>query len=300
MIRRYIRRVSLDQKSPKVHVYRGASVSAPYSTHFVAAIEDLWHGFRLPQVWALGALRGVTNSYKKTILGPWWITISMCFFVFGMSYLRIALSGSARSWNDAISFVGTGFLAYGFVSGAVISSSGIFSGSQGLSASSALPLSVSIFRVVMSNLLDFAHEAVVIVVLILAFGIRPDWSWLQIGPAICAVLIFHIGSILWIGPLVCRFRDVGPIIGMVQRISIFLTPIFWSVDDVNIERAGLIKWNPYTYFVTAFREPILNTTHESIANPLMVSFAIAIFSLFLGLIVFGYSRARLNYWATTS
>jgi ABC-2 type transport system permease protein len=222
----------------------------------------------------------------------------MCYFVFGLSYLRIALSGSGRSWAEAVAFVGTGFLSFGFVSGAVLSSSGIFT--LGLSASSTVPLSVSIFRCILSNFIDFAHESLVIVMLIAVFGIRPTWSWLQLVPAICAVLIFHIGLIMWLGPLVCRFRDVGPIISMVQRIAIFLTPIFWSVDEVNTEKASLIKWNPYTYFVTAFRSPILNTPHKSIANPLMVSFAIAFFSLILGLIVFGYSRARLNYWATTS
>jgi ABC-2 type transport system permease protein/lipopolysaccharide transport system permease protein len=292
--------VSLKQNSAKVHVYHGASVGAPYRTHFIAAIEDLWHGFRLPQVWGLGALRAVTNSYKKTILGPWWIPISMCFFVFGLSYLRIALSGSGRSWGDSVTFVSTGFVAFGFVSGAVLSSGAIFSGSNGVSASSAMPLSVSIFRSISTNLLDFAHDAIVIVILILGFGIRPNWSWFQLVPAICAILIFHFGLILWLGPLVCRFRDVGPIISMFQRIAIFLSPIFWSVDEVNVEKASLIKWNPYTYFITAFRSAILNTPHKTIANPLMVSFAIAFFNLFLGLVVFSYSRARLNYWATTS
>jgi ABC-type polysaccharide/polyol phosphate export permease len=225
----------------------------------------------------------------------------MCWFIFGLSYLRIALKGSDRSWGEAVSFVGTGYIAFAFLSGAITSSAAIFSGQQGPNSSSTLPISISIFRVTLANVLDFFHEALVIVVLIAAFGIRPSWNWIQVLPAIVSIIVFHIGLIMWLGPLVCRFRDVGPIVSMVQRIAIFLSPIFWSVDQIEqTDQFNLIKWNPYTYFLSAFRDPMLNISHATIANPLMVSFIIAFTSLSLGLLVFSYSRSRLNFWATTS
>jgi ABC-type polysaccharide/polyol phosphate export permease len=288
-------------EAEKLPIYIGVPLDAPYSAQFFATLRDLQLGLKFPHVWALGAIRQITNAYKKTILGPWWITISMCWFVFGLSYLRIALHGSGRSWGEAVSFVGTGFIAFTFLSGAITSSANIFSNQQGTSSSSSIPISISIFRVTLANVLDFLHEALVIVVLIAAFGIRPSWNWIQVLPAIVSVIVFHLGLIMWLGPLVCRFRDVGPIIGMIQRIAIFLSPIFWSVDQ--IEQSGqfnLIKWNPYTYFISAFRDPMLNISHVSIANPLIVSSAIAFINLGIGLLVFSYSRSRLNFWATTS
>jgi ABC-type polysaccharide/polyol phosphate export permease len=289
---------SIDKNLPR---FIGVPLDAPYSAQFFATIRDLRLGLQYPHVWALGAIRQITNAYKKTILGPWWITISMCWFVFGLSYLRIALRGSGRSWGEAVSFVGTGFIAFAFLSGAITSSATIFANQQGTNSSSSLPISISIFRVTLANVFDFLHEALVIVLLIAAFGIRPSWNWFQVLPAVITVIIFHLGLIMWLGPLVCRFRDVGPIVSMIQRIAIFLSPIFWSVDQ--IEQSGqfnLIKWNPYTYFISAFRDPMLNISHASIANPLIVSFIIAFTNLGLGLFVFSYSRSRLNFWATTS
>lgn len=288
----------VDEKLP---TYIGVPLDAPYSAQFLATVRDLQNGLKYPHVWALGAIRQITNAYKKTILGPWWITISMCWFVFGLSYLRIALRGSGKSWGEAVSFVGTGFIAFSFLSGAITSSIAIFSGQHGPNSSSTLPVSISIFRVALANVLDFLHEALVIVVLIAAFGIRPSWIWFQIMPAIISVIIFHIGLIMWLGSLVCRYRDVGPIVNMIQRIAIFLSPIFWSVDQIEkSDHFNLIQWNPYTYFLSAFRDPMLNISHNSISNPLVVSFIIAFSNLGLGILVFSYSRSRLNFWASTS
>jgi ABC-type polysaccharide/polyol phosphate export permease len=279
--------------------YHGVSVSAPYGSHLVAAIDDLWRGFRLPQVWALGAFRAVGNSYKKTVLGPWWITFSSCFFVFGLSYLRVALNGSGKSWGEAVTFVGTGFLAFTFISGAVSDSQNIFSSNQGVNASSAVPISTAIFRSIMVNLLAFVHEAFVLVFLVVVFGIRPSLRWIELIPAIFAVVLFHFGLILWLGPLVCRFRDIGPIISMIQRIAIFLSPVFYSLDQIKTTgRVQLARSNPYSYFITAFRNPILNLHTQSDRNPLLIALLIGLTNAFVGLLVFAYSRPRLSFWAT--
>lgn len=116
-------------------------------------------------------------------------------------------------------------------------------------------------------------------------------------------MLFHFGLLLWLGPLVCRYRDVGPIITMFQRIAIFLSPIFWSLDQVRASgRLNLAKWNPYTYFISAFRDPLLGITHElsHLPSPLLISALIALLNLIFGLVVFGYSYPRLTYWATST
>lgn len=279
------------------------SVHSPYFDQFRAAIRDIVKGAKQPQVWALGALRSVSNSYKKTVLGPWWITISMCFFVLGLSYLRISLGNSGSNLGDAISFVGAGFIAFSFIAGAINTAATIFSSTQGFYASSAVPLSTTIFRTVTANALDFVHEALVVVLLIATFGIRPSWRWIEIIPAILIVLLFHFGLILWLGPLVCRFRDVGPMVTVLQRLAIFLSPIFWSIEQVaSSGRLELAKWNPYTFFISAFRDPLLGINHtvSHLPNPLLVALFIALANLAVGLLSFGYSYSRLPYWATST
>ncbi len=284
------------------YIYRGVAVDSPYSHQLSASLRDLRRGVQQPQVWALGALRSVTNAYKKTVLGPWWITVGMCFFVLGLSYLRIALGGAEQTLGGAIAFVAAGFIAFSLVSSAVTSAAGAFSSPQGVFASSALPLSTSIFQTITANLISFAHEALVVVLLMVAFGVRSSWRWLEVVPAILLIVLFHLGLLLWLGPLVCRFRDVGPIIGMFQRMAIFLSPIFWSVDQLQTSgRLELAKWNPYTYFISAFRDPLLGLTYELsvLSDPLVTSLVIVIANLVVGILVFGYSYPRLTYWATT-
>jgi len=283
------------------YIYRGVAVDSPYFDQLSTSFRDIRRGIQQPQVWGLGALRGVTNAYRKTVLGPWWITISTCFFVLSLSYLRLALGGSDQGLRSAIAFVATGFIAFNFVSSAVTSAAGVFSSSQGVSATSALPTSTSMFQTITANTISFAHESLVIVLLIASFGVRSSWRWLEVVAAVCLVTLFHLGLLLWLGPLACRFRDLGPIIGAIQRIAIFLSPVFWSLDQVQTSgHFGLAKWNPYTYFISAFRDPLLGMTHEPYLSidPLVGSLVIALANLFVGIIVYGYSFPRLTYWAT--
>ena len=272
-------------------------VDAPWRDQWRAALKDFHGTWSDRRIWILSAIVTVGNKYRRTVLGPWWLTLSTLMFVFGLAILRIGLNGG--DLRSAIPYVGLGFIIFQLISGGITSGASVFSGSGGQLSTSRLPYSAFVLRTDATVFIDFLHDVLVILVLALVFAIPLTLLWSEAVLAVVLILISGVGVGLWLGPLVCRFRDLGPFVSALMRLMFFLTPIFWSVDQLDATgRAWLAWFNPLTYQLLAFRDPILGTTHlNAPIDPLMMSALIAAFNVILGVFVFAFTRTRIPYWA---
>ena len=277
------------------------AVDAPYPKQVRAAWADIRTSWDERNSWMLAALRSLGNRYKRTYLGPWWITLTSLLFVFGLSQLRIGLRGG--DWREALPYVGLGFIVFGLIIGGLRDGASVFSGGGNAMLTSRLPISSLVFRNNFEQLLDFLHDAVAILAIVIFFDIAFSVKWLESFIAVILIVLSSIGIGMWLGPMANRFRDVGPLINAVIRLLFFLTPIFWSIDMVSENGREYLAWfNPLTYQLLAFRDPILGTTHNPPIgiSALGVTALLAIFNLVLGFIVFSKYRTRQVYWATAS
>jgi len=154
-----------------------------------------------------------------------------------------------------------------------------------------------VFQTVCVELLQFGHN-LIIVALFVVLGLVPvSPLLLLVVPAIVAFALNGIAIGLWLGPTVARFRDVGPFVASVLQVMIFFTPVFWRVDEISEgSRAFLVLWNPFTYLLALFRDPLLG-----IAPPLIVWFGVLVvtgLNVLLAAWVFTRSRSRLPYWVS--
>jgi ABC-type polysaccharide/polyol phosphate export permease len=168
---------------------------------------------------------------------------------------------------------------------------------------SRLPISSLVLKSNFQQVLDFLHDAVAILVIIIVFDIAFSWRWIESLLAVVLIVLSSVGIGMWLGPLANRFRDIGPLVSAFTRILFFLTPIFWSIDMVSENGREYLAWyNPLTYQLLAFRDPILGSTHNPPIGitPLGVTAILAIVNLVIGFIVFSKYRTKQVYWATTS
>ena len=68
-------------------------VEAPLRDQIRAGIADLRESWRDRRIWLLTAVVSVGNKYRRTVLGPWWLTLTTLMFVFGLAILRVGLGG---------------------------------------------------------------------------------------------------------------------------------------------------------------------------------------------------------------
>src|SRR4029077_6200806 len=58
-----------------------APLDADVGAQFQAATSDLREGLRRWRSWTYLSVENVKNRYRRTVLGPWWLTIQMGGFV---------------------------------------------------------------------------------------------------------------------------------------------------------------------------------------------------------------------------
>lgn len=262
-----------------------------------ASGEDFARAWRDRQPWLIAAVVAIGNRYRRTILGPWWSTLTTLMFVFGLAILRIGLSGG--DLREAIPYVGLGFIGFSLISGGILSGMNAYISAGKQMATSRQPYSAYVLRANTQQVLDFFHDAIVILVLVVLFAIPVTLMWGWSIVALVLIVASSVGVGLWLGPLAARYRDVGPFVTALMRLLFFLTPIFWSIDELGEGRSWLAWFNPLTYQLLAFRDPILGTAHPSAPiAPMTMAAILAMGNLILGLIVFTRYRARIPYWVT--
>jgi len=273
-------------------------VEASWRSQIRASLEDFSRAWRDRQPWLVSAVVAVGNKYRRTILGPWWATLTTLMFVFGLAILRIGLSGG--DLREAIPYVGLGFIGFSLISGGVLAGTTVFIAAGQQLSTSRQPYSAYVLRANTQQVLDFFHDAVVILILVVLFAIPFSLMWGWAIVAIVLIVASSVGVGLWLGPLAARYRDVGPFVSALMRLMFFLTPIFWSVDELEATGRSWLAWfNPFTYQLLAFRDPILGQVHPSAPiAPMTMAAILAAVNLIVGLIVFTRYRARIPYWVT--
>lgn len=271
-------------------------VEAPLRRQVAAAREDLGTAWRQRRIWATFALRAAGNRYRRSVLGPWWQTLSTLIFVFGLAVLRSGLGGT--DLREAIPYVGLGYVAFGLSSGGLMAGMNAYIGAGPELSTSRAPYSGYVMRAVTIEVIDFLHDAVAVLVMAAVLALAVSASWLWSFLAVILIVMSSFGAGLWLGPLAARFRDIPPLVSSVLRLMFLLTPIFWSIDNLAAnDRSWLAWWNPFTYQVLAFRDPILGTGHHFL--PLLVTAGLALGNLALGLCAFVVCRARVPYWVVS-
>jgi ABC-type polysaccharide/polyol phosphate export permease len=60
----------------------------------VRGLRDLWQGWRdYRELWITVGLYDIMKRYRRSVLGPFWITISLGAFILGLSFIYSPLVG---------------------------------------------------------------------------------------------------------------------------------------------------------------------------------------------------------------
>lgn len=270
-----------------------AAADAPLKRQLRYALADLIEGARGWRAWVFLASETVKGQYRRTILGPWWITLQALVFIVGLSVLFGAVLGVETT--GFLPYVAIGWITFNFLSGCMRGATLVFVNAGASIVSARQPLSRLIYRMVMIEIIQLLHNLLILVVLVVIGWIPLLPSLPLVIPALFVLVINALFGALWMAPLVARFRDVGPIVTALLQVLMFFTPIFWTTSSLDTtQKALLLTWNPFAYLVELVREPLLGT-----GAPIAVLAGAAIITaanVVLGLLVFARTRSKIPYW----
>lgn len=249
------------------------------------------------ELWATLAWADTKLRYRRTKLGPFWVTISTGLMVLsvGIVYGQIFANPVGMGAAGYMPFFAVGTILWAFISITVMEGCNVFVQAGGLIKALRVPLLVHLYRMLARNIVLIGHNAVILVLLWLVLRWPIGWSALLILPGFALIVLTLLGTVMTLGVLCTRFRDVTQIIGALLQLLFLLTPIIWPPSSLRGSRASLLlDINPLYYMIEVVRAPILG---EVISWKVWaVAVAVCAGSLGLGLALYGRFRHRLPYW----
>lgn len=124
-----------------------------------------------------------------------------------------------------------------------------------------VPLSV-----VLTALMNFGLNLVVVLIFLLASGGEVRVSWLELVPIVLLLALFASAISTLLSALYVRYRDVKPIWDVILQMLFYGTPIFYTIDAVgNATLEHVLMMNPLAVIIQQFRHAVIDPSHPSAA-----------------------------------
>lgn len=277
-----------------------ASTTAPAigsSRTWARAFGDITAGWQQRELWGHLGWQDIRQRYRRSVLGPLWITISMAVTAVALGLLYSQLFG--QPIRTFLPYVTVGFIVWGFISGCINEGSEVFISNEGLIKHLPSPISVHIYRLIWRQTLFFGHNLAVYVVMAVVFRIPLTWGVLIAIPAFGVLMLNGAWVALLVGIVSTRFRDIPPVTQSVVQLMFFMTPIVWIYDDLLknpavTARARFVELNPFLHFMEIIRRPMLGQSFE--ARYWIVAGVITVAGWAVALMFLRNYRARVSYW----
>ncbi|MFN4177062.1 ABC transporter permease [Phenylobacterium sp.] len=227
------------------------------------AFRDLkGSGQRLGLAWSL-AWHDIVSRYRGSILGPFWITLSMGLMVLGIGFLYANLFKIPL--NEFLPFVALGIVFFGVMTGVINEGCDTFVQAKGMLSQTSLPMFTFVWRTVLRNLISLAHHLVIVLAVLTVYGY---WARADVPQALVG-LVLMIVNVSWASMLAgiasARFRDIPQIVASVMQFAIFMTPVFWTPNRFSGQHMAILHANPFYHLLDAVRAPLLGqaVAHQS-------------------------------------
>jgi ABC-2 type transport system permease protein len=273
------------------------ALTQPTARTWRKAVDDLVGGWRQRQLWAHLGWQDIRQRYRRSVLGPIWITISMAVTAVALGVLYAGLFGNDLAVQ--LPYILVGFIVWAFISGCISEGSEVFIANEGLIKQLPAPLSVHVYRLTWRQVLFFAHNLIVYAVMLVVFPQSLGWASLTALPAFVLLAVNGAWVALLLGIVTTRFRDLAPIIQSLVQLLFFLTPIVWIYDDLLknaavAERARLVEFNPLLHFIEIIRQPMLG--QEQHLRHWIVVLVITVVGWVVTMVALRRYRSRVAYW----
>ena len=274
--------VAIKTKSP------GAAKS---NIRLEAALADLQTGLRLWRIWTMLGWTDIRQRYRRSFIGPFWISISMCVMVGGMGVVYGTLF--KQDMRDFLPFLAAGFIGWFFISICISDGTTVFILADGLIKQGGLPLSLHVFRAIWRNFLTLLHNLVVIVGIYLWFGHFDLLSFVEVIPGLALAVVNLSWILMILGPLCTRYRDLAPIVANIMQMMFFITPIVFRPGALS-SIAWIVNLNPLYYLLEAIRAPLLGQGLSASLVGLLILWAIT--GWIAAILFFARVRRRIAFW----
>lgn len=258
------------------------------------AFNDFKEGFAKWHIWLMLAYQDIKLRYRRSILGPFWITLSMAIWAYSMGFLYSHLFHT--DLQSYFPYLVGGVITWVLISTLIVELTDTFSMTGNLLKQIKLPYTLYIHRIVARNIIIFFHNMLVIVPVLAIFHqvAKVNWNTLFLFVGLFIIYINALFYGLTLAMIGSRYRDISQIVKSLTQVIFFLTPVMWKPDVLPANKKFIALLNPFSSFIEIIRAPLTGTLPA--LHDFMMVFFVTIIGIFICAFLFVRYRARIVYW----
>ncbi|HHX85107.1 MAG TPA: ABC transporter permease, partial [Actinomycetales bacterium] len=268
------------------------------SQTFRRAVGDLRQGMQQRELWLSLGWQDIKQRYRRSTLGPLWITIATGVMAAALGLLYSILFQIPLA--EFLPHVTVGLILWGFISGCIKDGAEVFISNEGLIKQLPSALSVHVYRLVWRQFLFLCHNLVIWLALMVIYPRPLGWDLLLAIPGLALIIVNGVWVAMLFGILATRFRDISPLLDSLVQLLFYMTPIVWTTATLKeqggqvAERARIAELNPLFHYLEIVRAPMIGQPIAAYHWWIVLGCtAVGLALAFLALRTF---RARVPYW----
>lgn len=263
----------------------------PTRGQIAVAVTDLLGGVRDWRLWHLLAWQDVKQRYRRSTLGPLWLTLSMAIQMLVMGSLLTFLLKA--NFAEFLPYICAGMVFWTLITQVINDGAMAFISSMSFLMQVKRPLTTYIMQTVWRNVIILGHNFVVYLVIAAIYLVVPGASIILWPLGLLLVLLCISWMALLLGILSARYRDIPMIVQSLLGVLFWGTPLMYYPDQLGAAEY-VVELNPFTHVVALARAPLLGEA-PTLTDWLVVA-ALAIVGWAFTILFFARFRARIVYW----
>lgn len=255
-------------------------------------MRDMQASARLWRLWTHLGWGDILKQYRRSFLGPIWISVNTAIFIIVFSLIGAQLFNVPVA--QYLSYFCFGHIFFTFFATSLNEGCQAYVAAEAFLKQAPYPKLTFVCRVMWRNLLMLAHNAPIALGVLLWTGTLeralPLWWLLGLCLTVPAITL----AIALASVLTARFRDVPMIVTSLMQIAFFVTPVMWRADQLTARGQLVVHWNPLAAYLELLRAPLLGQPPSPQALGMAVGMLLVLTGLFL--LTYVKVRRRIVYW----
>lgn len=259
-----------------------------------SVFPEMFKGLFNYKLWSRLGFQEIKRRYRRTVIGPFWTTISLGIFIITMGFLW------AHLWKidlkEFLPYLTSGMIVWIMISTTIVEGCETFTSPSPkyLIENLNFPYIIIPCAVVWRNIIVFFHNMIIFFIVAIYSRIPINIELLLIIPGFILLFVNSVWVATLLGFVCARYRDIRQVIVSLLQVVLFITPIFWSVEQVENRLIAFVDYNIFYHFIELIRAPLLG---KLISETTLV---IILFITFIGVLSTGFIyikfRNKLPYW----
>jgi len=229
--------------------------------------------------------------YRRSVLGPFWLTLGTAVGVGGLGLLWSELLKI-----DRVTFIPSltaGLIVWQMLAACMTEAPAVFTRQGTVIRNMQMPYFLHPMQLVLRHLVNFAHNLLVFVLVVILLAVPVTWGTLLFIPGVLLVALNLLWITLLVGMLGARFRDIEYALGALIPLLFFISPVLYRPHYLPFS-AKIIWMNPLSHLIEIVRSPLLGAVPPSFVYFTVVGMLLVGWGLTL--ILFNSRRNRIAFW----